>query len=125
MGSKKVFKHIYEGVINYIFDNNTFESCEYIADTIKSIQQMNNLEDIFRKPIENRLFNFEQSLHWLYFICSVIKYIKDELIELPNGFDISFNTEVAILYLSNVFSHKQDQLEEYFDSSSESDDDFE
>jgi len=118
MEKPKTFKDIYNGVVEYIYDNTTFESSELMVDTIKSIQTLTNIEDIYRKPIENRIFNFDRALKWFYFICTLVKFINDNSIVLPSGFTISFNLESAIIYLTNVYTHKQEEFLEYFDSTS-------
>jgi hypothetical protein len=119
---QKTTENIFKGIIDYIYDNTSFESKEVVTNTIKKIHTLNNMEGIFRCVIEDRLLNFNQSLEWLYFICSIINIINEESINIPTGFDLSFNLDTAIVYLSNIYTYKQEQLNEYFDYS-ESDDD--
>jgi len=121
MEKPKTFKHIYNGVVEYIYDNNTFESSELILNTIKNIQTLTNIEEIYRKPIENRIFNFDRALRWFHFICTLVKFINDNSIVLPPGFNINFNLDSAIIYLTNVYTYKQEEILEYFDSTSDFD----
>jgi hypothetical protein len=117
----KTIKNIRDGIIDFIDTKNTYESSTAIDDTIKSIDAAKDLESIFRIPIENRLFNFNSSMEWLFFICVAIKTIKDESIILPDNFNINFSVEDAMMYLQNIYNNKKEDLEEYFDYSEEED----
>jgi hypothetical protein len=99
----KDFKIIYDAITKYITINSTFESNIAIDNVIKKIQQVNSIEDIFKIPIDNRLYNFKNSLEWLYFICFIIYTINDEKFILPNNFNMIFSTNDAIIYISNIY----------------------
>lgn len=114
----KTIKTIYEAIVEYISNNSTFESFDAINSTIKKIESANSIDEIFRIPIEERLYNFTNSLEWLYFICFIINVIKDEYIEVPNTFNMIFSTDSAIIYLSNTYSSATKTFYiDYFDDS--------
>lgn len=114
----KTIKSIHDAIVDYIINNSTFESHEAIDASIKKIELSGSIEDIFRIPIEDRLFNFTSSLQWLYFMCFIINVIKDEQMVLPPSFNIIFSTDNAIIYLSNKYNAANETFyQDYFDSS--------
>ena len=118
MSDVKKTKNIYNAIIDYIIHNSTFESHEAIDVALKKIEQVMSIEEIFRIPIEDRLFNFTGSLQWLYFICFIINYIKDEKIVFNSSFNISFSTDSAIIYISNKYNAANETFyQDYFDNS--------
>lgn len=118
---QKTVKDIYTAVVEFISQNSSFESNEAIDETIKKIEQVQSMEDFFRIPIENRLFNFTKSLQWLYFICFIIRVINDEHIIIPSAFNASFSSNDAMTYLSNKYSLANESF--YRDYFNDSDDD--
>ncbi len=119
----KNIRDVFDAIVNYIFSNSTFESTEAISAVIKKIESTNSIEDLFRIPIEDRLYNFTNALQWFYFICFIINTIKDEQIIIPSTFNINFSTDTAIIYLSNTYNEANKLLySDYFNNSdSESD----
>lgn len=114
----KSINDIHDALVDYIAHNSTFESHDAIESSIKKIEQSSSIEGIFRIPIEDRLFNFTNSLQWLYFICFVINIIKDEHIIIPTAFNIAFSTDSAIVYLSNKYNAANETFyQDYFNSS--------
>lgn len=119
INNKKVkdIKTVHDAIVNYIIYNSTYESHEAIDCSIKKIEQSNSIEEIFKIPIDDRLFNFTSSLQWLYFICFIINVINDEKIIIPISFNILFSTNNAIIYLSNKYNAANDTFyQDYFDS---------
>lgn len=125
MPVQKTIKNIHDAIVDYIFDNATFESNDAIKDCIKQIERLRSFNEIFRIPIENRLFNFDSSLHWLYFICFLINVINDEQIVVPQSFSTTFNSNDAIIYISNRYDNINEEMyDDYFKKSiSDSDSD--
>lgn len=125
MESCKTIKNIHDGIIAFIDTKTSFESTQALDDTVESIEKLNSLENIFRVPIENRLFNFSVAMEWLFFINVAIQCIREEAIQVPATFDMSFSVDDAIIYLSNMYDAKKEDLLEYFDehSSDESEED--
>lgn len=119
----KNIKTIHDGIINFIESNISYESNQAIDDTLKTISTTNNIEYIFRIPIENRIFNFNTAMEWLFFINITLSCIKEEAIEIPNTFDISFSLNDAMIYLSNIYDAKKEDLMDYFEESSDDEDD--
>lgn len=117
----KNINNIHDAIVDYISHNSTFESNEAIDDVIKKIERATSFEEIFRIPIENRLYNFTNALQWLYFICFIINTIKDECIIVPAVFNINFSTDSAIVFISNTYNAANETFkQDYF---SDSDDD--
>lgn len=118
MSNQKTVKDIFNAIVKYITHNSTFESNEAINESIKKIQGSTNIEDIFRIPINDRLYNFTNALQWLYFICFIIHVIKDENIAVPSTFNTSFSLESAVIYLSNKYNAANETFyKDYFDES--------
>lgn len=114
--SAKSIKDIHDAIVNYISSKSTFESHEAINDAIKKIEQSLSIEEIFRIPIEDRLYNFVNALQWLYFVCFIINVIKDEQIIIPSSFNTSFSTDSAIIYLSIKYNAANETFyHDYFD----------
>lgn len=118
----KTIKNIFDAIVIYITNNSTFESHEAINLAIKKIECSVSIEDIFRIPIEDRLFSFTKSLQWLYFVCFILKTIKEEYINVPGTFNINFSVDNAIIYLSNKYSaaNKTFYVDYFNESESES-----
>lgn len=113
--SKKNIKTIFDAIVDFILNNATFESKKAINECIKKIELSSSMEDTFRIPINDRVFNFTTSLQWLYFICFLIEVIKDTQIEIPPTFNIVFSTDTAIIYISSIFNVVNESLyDEYF-----------
>lgn len=114
----KNINDIHDAIVDYISHNSTYESNEAIDDAIKKIGLAISIENIFRIPIEDRLYNFTNSLQWLYFICFIINVIKDEQIVIPTSFNINFSTNDAIIYISNKYNAANETFyQDYFDES--------
>jgi hypothetical protein len=120
MSDKKTIKDIHDGIINYIYDNLIYESNEIIDSTVEKIENSKSMEGIFRLPIDNRIFNFEESIKWLFFIFTTIHYMEIESIIIPNFFDMSFSNDNALGYIYSIYSYKKDDLHKYFEADSDS-----
>lgn len=120
--SVKTIQDIHDAIVDYISNNLVYESDTALTETAKKISRCTNIEEIFRTPILDRLFNFSNSLEWLYFICFIINVINDEKIEIPSNFDMSFSVNSAIVFISNTFNSINKNLyKEYIDSSDDED----
>ena len=114
--NQKTIKDIHDAIVEFIVKQSSYESNTAIDTTIEKINKMTSLEDIFRIPIEDRLFNYITSLQWIHFIYYVINVINDELIILPPSFNISFSINDAFIYLTNVYNAVGESFhQEYFD----------
>jgi hypothetical protein len=104
---------IYGGLSEFITSNNTYESSVVINSVILKIRATNKIEEIFKIPIIERIFNFDSALQWFYFICFVIDCIRKEA---NDKFDYKFSTENAIVFISNNYDLCNENLyHEYFD----------
>lgn len=120
----KNITNLHNAIVDYISNNSTFESNEAIDDVIKKIERSKSFEEIFRIPIENRLFNFVNALQWLYFICFLINTMKEECISVPSIFNINFSTDSAIIYISNKYNAANKTFkQDYFNDSDSSESD--
>ena len=116
----KSFIDISNAINSYIADNTSFESAEAVKEVTDKLHKVNSFDEVFRIPISSRLFNFNTSLNWLYFVCFIIYTINDEHIKLPSKFNIAFSTNDAIIYIANTFdSINKELMHDYFDDSDE------
>jgi len=116
--SIKNMKNVYDAIVDYIYHNSSYESNDAINNAVKKIEQSNSIEEIFKIPIDNRLYNFNHSLQWLYFICFIINFINDNNIILSVSFNINFSANDAIMYISNIYNGINDMLyKDYFNDS--------
>lgn len=114
MTSKSKSKNINLAIAEYILCNSTFESNEAIRNSIQKINQATSIEDIFKIPIDDRLFNFTNSLQWLYFICFLIGHFPS---------NTGFSTDAAIVYISNKYDAANETFYHDYLYESDSDDD--
>lgn len=84
--------------IKYVEDNSNFESNAIINECIEKFKEDTSLCDIFKRPIEHRLFKFSDALEWLFFL-KVLEYnIK------PRPMTPILDANLAIEYLINTYT---------------------
>jgi len=116
----KSIKHIHDAIMNYVLYNSTYESHEAINASVNKIEHVNSIEEIFKIPIDDRLYNFTHALQWLYFICFIINVINKEQIEIPLTFNMLFSVENAIIYISHKYDAANETFyQDYFDDDSD------
>lgn len=120
MDKCKTIKDIHDGIVEYILDTASFESNDVIEEVSTKITRAKTIEDIFRIPIDDRLFGLDDAMKWLFFIVVTLTYMKDEDITIPNAFNISFSLNNAFLYLTNTYSARKDDCIEYYEKNNNS-----
>lgn len=106
---------IYLGITEFIKDHLSLESNDILVNTIKKITSSNNFEEIFKIPINDHLFSFDDCIKWIFFIYVTIKHINDK--QLSSSFNLNFSLNDAYYYVSNVYTFKKDCLLEYYTDS--------
>jgi hypothetical protein len=102
------------GIIEFVKDHLSLESNDILTQTIVKINSSNSFEEIFKIPINDHLFSFDDSIKWIFFLYVTINYINDNKIE---SFNLNFSLIDAYYYISNVYSFKRDCLLEYYSDS--------
>jgi hypothetical protein len=121
MGKKycRTLKDIHDGIVDYISENTTYESNKAIDEVIVKLDRIKNMDEIFRIPIENRMFSFDTSLNWLFFIHVTSIYVKEQ-ITVPSHFNPNFSCQNAMKYITDIYDAKTENIIfSYYDSESE------
>ena len=61
-------KFLYRAVLSFIRDNSNFESSVPVQALIEKIGKCISLQEVFFLPIQSRLFDFDTSLLWIFFL---------------------------------------------------------
>lgn len=106
---------IYASIIEFVTANSSYESSVIMNDVSSKIKQATSMEDIFKIPIIERVFNCTTALQWSYFICFTIDYMRKGSISNAS-FSTAFNIENATMFISNTYDlYNKEIYHEYFD----------
>ena len=86
-----------EEITSYLENNNNFESDGIVTKCIVDIENEKNINNIFKIPIQERLFNCSDSLQWMFYLKCIQQHIIAEDV-VVNGFNPMLDIQTLILF---------------------------
>lgn len=116
---KGFYATLIEEITSYLEKNNNFESDEIVTKCIVDIENEKNINNIFKIPIRERLFNCVDSLEWMFYLKCIQQHIVTEDV-MVDDFNAMLDTESCIIYLTTVFTLRKQGLLDNFLSDGDS-----